>query len=118
MTLPLAVPHGYRRPMSRWTPTNPFAALAAEVLPHQTSARLARLVDVGHRTAQKWVSTGDAPDDVWATLRHQRELLETHAPGPAMSAIATAASMAGLHPEVAAASIAMAYEQVVGREIE
>ena len=97
---------------------NPFAALAREVLPEQTSGRLARMFDVNQRIAQRWMSGDlDPPADVVDRLERQRDLLKDHHPGVAMAQVIVKAQDAGLDTEVLGAFLSEVYEFVTKRRI-
>ncbi len=100
-------------------PAHPFAVLARDVLPEQTSGRLARMFDVNQRIAQRWIS-GDLepPPDVWAKLQRQQELLKDHHPGVAMAQIIVQAQQAGIETEVLGAFLSEVYEFVTKRKIQ
>jgi hypothetical protein len=99
-------------------PTNPFAALAASVLPEQTSARLARLTGANQRVAQRWI-TGELeplPEAV-AALEHQRDLLAVESPAGVLDEALERWRAAGLDDEVVGAALSMAYEKLLDRKI-
>lgn len=97
---------------------NPFAALAREVLPEQTSGRLARMFDVNQRIAQRWMSGDlDVPADVTARLQAQRDMLATFHPGAALTRLISAAYDTGLDAEVTAAFLSAGYEVLLQRKI-
>src|SRR5690554_504457 len=90
---------------------HPFAILARDFLPKQTSGRLARMADVNQRVAQRWLS-GDleAPADIVARLQAQQALLQQFHPGAEMTLLISRAYDAGLDTEVTGAFISAAYE--------
>ena len=97
---------------------HPFAALAREVLPEQTSGRLARMFDVNQRIAQRWMSGDlDAPADVVERLEQQRVLLRSDHPGIEMARVILKAQDAGLDTEVLGAFLSEVYEFVTKRKI-
>lgn len=100
-------------------PDHPFAVLARDVLPEQTSGRLARLADVNQRIAQRWLS-GDLepPADVVSRLERQRDLLKDHHPGMQMAQLIVKAQQAGIETEVLGAFISEVYEFVTKRKIQ
>lgn len=100
-------------------PDHPFAILARDVLPEQTSGRLARMADVNQRIAQRWLS-GDleAPADIVAMLEHQREILTSFHPGGELMKLLQTAHARGLHNEVTGSLVAGAYETLLQRRIK
>ena len=98
---------------------HPFALLAKEVLPEQTSGRLARMADVNQRIAQRWLKGElEVPADVIARLETQRGLLQQFHPAAEIALVVAKANGLGLDPEVTGSFIAAGYEILLQRRIK
>ena len=99
-------------------PDNPFAVLAASVLPEQTSGRLSRMAGVNQRIAQRWLS-GELPPlpEIVQALKKQRELLAAESPERALDEMIGRWQAAGLDDEVIGAVLSVAYERLLARRV-
>lgn len=94
-----------------------LSEIIGDLLPENASSRLARMLDVGQRTAQKWIAGPPVPDDVMDTVSTQLALLAKTAFGARLHALIEECGAAGLHQEVIASHLSEVYGDMTGQSI-
>jgi hypothetical protein len=96
-----------------------FRDAAHEIFPAGTSSRLARVLGVQQRLAQRWLS-GEMPPTAEAVeyVRRQQQALKGHNPELSICALVDRWHEAGIDGEVQASHLAHIYETLIDRSIE